>query len=246
MSVFRFLMTVFVATGMAVAVAGETVEVKQGSFLVITYPKSNRIKRWSCYEPREGDVFIGVARRLCSRPVMRVFTRTNEIHAGIMVKDSCGNVRLLEADRGTGVRMHDPIAYLADYRQNYGDVYIRRLTFDLSEEESEALTCFAEEIIGRDYAAIHELINAVFAQPFIDRASPGQWLENPDRWFCSEVVVAALQEAGLLHPDIRSSSMIPNYLMGDLLAPDWDPPHRWTPAIVRHLEVDKRWPLAQY
>ena len=211
---------------------------RQGSFL-----KDKEERRHCLYQPQEGDIVLFSGWRLSQRPVRSVLQRpvqkmatwSNFLHVGLVVCDDRGRVRLLEADRGTGVRLHDPLVYMASYQQHYGQVYVRRRSLELTERQSEALTQFAEEERGKPYAPVRELATYLFSPPIVDELpNPAELLpSSEEKWFCSELVIEALQASGLLSPHVSGSGSAPKHLVGErfLLYPDWEYPQLWVEKV---------------
>ena len=152
-------------------------------------------------------------------------------HAVIVVKNSNGELRVLSAEKGDLVRLFALEEYFAFGTER---IYVRQVSEPLSPEASERLTRFAEAQAGKPYAQFRYLIKVPFVTPIISDVSKGLRLDElyaGEEWFCSELVVAAGQVAGLLNGHIRPLSTDPGDLF-HLKGRSWKRPLEWSKTII--------------
>lgn len=210
------------------------------SYLVRVSPKSGRLQRCQ-YQPEEGDIVIFRGWRLLQRPVRSILQRpvqkmatwSNQLHVGIIVCDDQGRLRLLEADRNKGVQLHSPLSYMYNWQLYYGEVWVRRRQEPLTGEQSRALTEFALNHQGEEYAPLWEVANYIFSAPLVEElpalTEPFDRGSESQRWFCSKLVVEAIRSAGLISPLASGAGSAPKHLAKETfcLYPDWDQIYQW-------------------
>ncbi len=189
------------------------------------------------YCPQEGDIVLVRARQLCPlrwpRPyqaVTRLATLSRYLHVGIIVRDSQGDLKVLEAVKGQGVQFCQPLSFFQEYLEQGDEVEIRRLKRQLTSEQSRRLTEFAKRHVGQSYATVRELLSSLTAKPVVrDLPTPDKFVPDSDeRWYCSELTVVACQEIGLLGAEVRGSGTIPSDLAnGEVDLSPWSRPVRW-------------------
>lgn len=101
-------------------------------------------------------------------------------HVGIMLSD----IHVIDATGEQGVAIRTP----------YGDKEARYFTVELPEEKEQKLLVWIKSQIGKGYDW-----SAIYGMAFRK-----DW-HNDDKWFCSELVAAAFEEAG--HPLLRSENL---------------------------------------
>jgi hypothetical protein len=164
-------------------------------------------------------------------------------HSAIVFRRSDGRMAILEGGPHDTLRCRclDAVPHLKSYEVE-GRVWIRRRAVPLTCEQSERLTRFAEANDAKRFAIGRLGIQLTLfrtrgpfrteyvGKPHGDRSS----------YFCSELVTEACVAAGLIDAAIaRPSATYPRDLFLDAsinryinktlkLAPEWDPPARWT------------------
>lgn len=185
------------------------------------------------YLPQPGDIVLFSHNRLRSLFVYALARTGKPYHSGIVVNLPDGRPAILEAGPYDYVSV-----YLMDLpprlRTHEGGIWVRRLSVPLSPCESARLTSFALAQTGKRFALFRVILQAtpfrahgpvharIFGSSRIDR----------HRWFCSELVVAALAVVGRLDPHrIKPNTVYPRDLFRDQpfdLKPCWEAPRRWT------------------
>jgi hypothetical protein len=112
---------------------------------------------------------------------------------------------------------------------------VRRLRTPLTQEQSRELTSFAHDQCGKRFAFGRVLLQGT---PFCPRSGLrhalfGHTYLNRQRWFCSELVIAACCKASLLDPrSCCGNALYPRDLAVDErfdLSPLYHPPMTWSP-----------------
>jgi hypothetical protein len=165
-------------------------------------------------------------------------------HSGIVIALPDGSLGVLEGGPHNTLRIGilDPTESMKEYEE-VGPVWVRRRAVPLTEEQSRKLTEFARQVVGKRFAIIRQGAQMTHLG---SRGPLRTWItgrsHGPDRsaYFCSELVVEALVAAGLIdEKTARPRATYPRDLFMDSshnfylnmhlkLAPDWDPPARWT------------------
>lgn len=138
-------------------------------------------------------------------------------HNGIVIRMPDGSMAILESapDGDPYVVIQDVLPRLRCYK---GTVCVRRLKCPLTEEQSDALTCFALAQVGKRYAKMRLALQIT---PFRARGPIrskflGHTFMDRHRWYCSEIVIAAGCAAGLLDPvEMRANTIYPRDLVDD-------------------------------
>lgn len=198
------------------------------------------------YVPQPGDVMLATDKNW-------FWTLTHDLafayephNSACIFKRSCGGMAIVEAGPNDTiwVRNLDMLPHLKEYTDK-GPVWIRKRKTPLTEEQSAALTCFAERQNGKRFA-----LGRLGLQLTPIRARGPyrtEWLGKPrgDRraYYCSELVLESLVAAGALDPcTTRPGATYPHDLFFDHshnryinqhlpLAHDWHPPARWMPCV---------------
>ncbi len=110
---------------------------------------------------------------------------------------------------------------------------MRRLRVPLSAEQSARLTAFALEQTGKRFAWLRLILEVTpfRAHGLLHSRLFGSACIDRHRWFCSELVVAALAVAGIVDPNVmKPNAIYPRDLFRDWpfdLKPCWEEPRRW-------------------
>lgn len=121
--------------------------------------------------------------------IIRFMTFSRWNHVGITVDDV-----YYESEYGRGVTV-DRNKHEAFYEDEYV-IYL-----NVGAHQLEAVKRFLKDQVGKPYD-----IFAIFALPFRSR-----W-QRPDKWFCSELVAAALKEGDIAHFPYEASRITPRDL----------------------------------
>jgi len=192
--------------------------------------------RPKAYVPREGDMIFYDDYSLIWMALFYWAGTEPPLHAGIVVKKADGTMAALEAGPNDTIWVNviDLNTRFPKFLKEYkGTITIRRCKKDLSPEESQALTKFAEAQDGKRYAVIRLLLQGtpfrsrgplepLLAETYLDRSS----------WFCSELVVAAGTVVGLFPNSVKANATYPIDLVNDRkhdLSRVWHEAERWQP-----------------
>jgi hypothetical protein len=198
------------------------------------------------YFPQPGDIVLPTDHNLFWTVGHDLALAGQPHHSGIVIALPEGKLGMLEA--GPHDTIHCEILDLAWNIQAYekeGPVWVRRRTVPLTAEQSANLTSFALAQDGKRFA-LARLAGQL--TPFRSRGPVRtRFVGGPhgDRraYFCSELVTEACVAAGLLDPaTTRPAATFPHDLFFDRslnpyisknmkLAPDWDPPARWSNTL---------------
>jgi hypothetical protein len=124
-------------------------------------------------------------------------------HSAIVIAREDGSSASLEL---TGPRVLTAKVCLVDVEPRLahypGIVMVRRLRQPLTAEQSRELTRFAHAQVGKSFAVGRVAMQATLLSPRfgLGRCLFGQTCLDRDRWFCSELVVAACATCGVLDP----------------------------------------------
>ncbi len=213
---------------------GVKTEVVDGSFLVErcpNAPRSAKLRGWKNYTPQPGDIWICSSKNMPTRCFFKLMTGEYCTHAVIVVRDGNSELRVLSAQKGAVVQLFKLEEYFAFGTER---IWVRQVAEPLSLESSERLTRFAEAQAGKPYAQFRYLIKLPFVTPIISDVSGELRLDElyaGEEWFCSELVVAAGQVAGLLNERIRPLSTDPGDLF-HLKGRSWKRPLEWSKTLI--------------
>jgi hypothetical protein len=185
------------------------------------------------YRPRAGDVVLYDAKAPILSRLYRLIGTDGPLHAGIVFRRPDGSCALLEAGPNLVPRVFvlDVDKRMREYE---GTVLVRRLRKPLDEDASKKLTefCLAQE--GKSYAVLRVVLLSSplrprgWLQPYL-----GKTALDRNRWFCSELVVAAASAAGVLDPKtFHANAVFPRDLCFDEtvnLRDFYEPPLLWYP-----------------
>ena len=151
------------------------------------------------YIPQPGDIIVFRSRSLYIRIAYCLSTAGGATHCGLVVKRPNGSLGLLEAPGPRFPVMSSDLPSRFSYYD--GKIWVRHRRASLTEQESAALTAFACGQIGKHFN-MRVVAAPVFGKPVRspqDRCTCPKEL-NQERWFCSELLAAALVNAGQLDP----------------------------------------------
>ncbi|MBL8795542.1 MAG: hypothetical protein JNM56_16675, partial [Planctomycetia bacterium] len=191
------------------------------------------------YYPREGDLVIFTYRNPLWRICYALAGTGPPYHTGIVVRIPTGELATLEAAPNTSYTVY--VLPLPDRFPAYkGSIWVRRLKKPLTPTETEQLNIFAAEQTGKGFAFGRLLVNL---GPFRPRGElRSQWFGKTtldrDRWFCSELVVAAAVAASRMDPHtVPANGIYPRDLLLDEtvdFSGTWDKPLLWTNEAGTH------------
>ncbi len=182
------------------------------------------------YTPREGDLVMMTSRSCSYTFAYTISGAGHPLHIGMVVRNACGELRLLESGmlEGKRVTMRPVISRICEYLADSKDglIWIRQTCEPLSEHQSQALTAFAESQCGKEFAQIRA---SMFILPFDAKLTT---TPNQERWFCSELVVQALKQMGMVCPNVRPANILPDDIYHNRrvdLSPYYLASQQWTP-----------------
>lgn len=186
------------------------------------------------YCPQEGDILIFTYKNPLWRCLYALAGSGPPYHAGIVVRMPNGELATLEAGpTGTYNTYLLPLPHrLPAYN---GSIWVRRLKEPLTSAESERLTEFASDQTGKGFAFGRLLVAAV--TPLRPRGPIrydllGTTCLDRQRWFCSELVMAAAVVAGRADPQfVHANGIYPRDLLLDEpydFSATWEQPLLWT------------------
>jgi hypothetical protein len=194
------------------------------------------------HAPQPGDIMLSTDTSKFWKLAHNLAGTGHPTHSAIVVAMPDGRPGILEGGPHDTLhcRLLEAIPHLKSYEVE-GRVWIRRRAVPLTPEQSCRLTKFALENDGKRFAIGRLGLQLTlfrprgpvktyfFGKPYYDRNS----------YYCSELVMEALVNAGLTDPETaRPSATYPRDLFLDRsinpyinkhlkLAPEWDPPARW-------------------
>jgi hypothetical protein len=195
------------------------------------------------YNPQPGDIVLPTDHSIFWTISHDLALAGHPHHSGIVIALPDGRPAMLEAGPHDVPRCQvlDIATNLRSYELE-GEVWIRRRTIPLTAEQSANLTAFALAQDGKRFALVRlagQLTLFRSRGPIRTRFVGGPHGERCS-YFCSELVTEGCVAGGLLDPaTTRPAATYPSdlffdrshnpYLAKNLrLAPDWDPPARWT------------------
>jgi hypothetical protein len=199
------------------------------------------------YDPQPGDIFMSADGSVFWLVMHNVAGTSHPTHSGILFRRPDGGMSILEGGPHDTLRCRalDAVPHLKSYEAE-GRVWIRKRTVPLTDEESCKLTAFALATDGKRFALGRLGLQLT---PFRPRGPlkthvMGKPHFNRNSYYCSELVMEACVNAGLVDPatarpsatyprDIFMDASLNPYLNKTLkLAPAWDPPARWASRPV--------------
>lgn len=172
-------------------------------YLVPAHPSTVSLPSSVRYEPQPGDIIFFDDHNRLFHLVFKLAKTSSPIHVGIVVAKADGTPALLDL---TGPKTITAKVVILDIDERFnkfnGDIKVRRLREPLTQEQSQELTRFAYTEAGKPFALPRVMLQGT---PFcprtgLRRALFGKTHLTRDRWFCSELVVAACCCARLIDP----------------------------------------------
>lgn len=171
------------------------------------------------YRPQPGDLLLYDDFRPLYHLAFKISRTKPPTHAAMVIADREGRPMLLELTGPTlvssKVMILDPDTRLHSYP---GEILVRRIKQPLTPEQSQELTRFAYAQEGKRFAFPRVLLQGT---PFCARVGLRRWLFGKtyfdrDRWFCSEMVVAAGCKAQIFDPErLLANATLPRDLAFD-------------------------------
>jgi hypothetical protein len=195
------------------------------------------------YLPQPGDIVLPTDHSIFWTIGHNLALAGHPHHSGIVIALPDGRLAMLEAGPHDTARCEvlELMTNLQAYEQK-GPVWIRQRTTPLTSEQSAQLTDFAIAQDGKRFAIVRlagQLTLLRSRGPIRTKYVGGPHGERRS-FFCSELVTEASVAAGLMDPaTTRPSATYPHDLFFERsrnlflsrnfnLAPDWNPPARWT------------------
>ncbi len=159
------------------------------------------------YAPREGDLIFYDDRNIGWTLLFAYAGTGPPLHMGMVVKKSNGKLAVLEAgpDDTVWVKLLDLDKRLPQFNEDYkGTIQIRRCKKELTAEQSNALTKFAEAQDGKRYAVARLLLQgtSLRSRGPVRELVLGKTVLDRDSWICSELSVAAGTVVKLFDPKV--------------------------------------------
>ena len=195
-------------------------------------------KRLDPYVPHPGDIVLFYDDfNPLFHFAFKIANTAPPTHTAIVIARDDGSTALLDL---TGPRVITAKVVIIDVEPrltNYqGEIMIRRIREPLTAEQSHELTAFANAQVGKGFAVGRVLMQATPLCPRsgLRRILFGKTYLNRDRWFCSEMVIAAGAAAKVIDPEAnRANGIYPHDLAVDdhvNLSALYYPPATWVPA----------------
>jgi hypothetical protein len=200
------------------------------------------------YIAQPGDIYLATDHSKIIQLGHTLATSGAPHHSGMVVAGPDGRCAIMEAGPFNTLRIEivDIDYDLRRHEERGEKVWIRRRRVPLTEEQSTELTAWACAQNGKRFAARRMLRQLT---PFRARGPlRTYYLGGPHGerscYFCSELVLESCVHIGLLDPaNTRPTSTFPRDLFYDQspnifvnthfkLAPDWEPPARWTSSAI--------------
>lgn len=215
----------------ALSLTGIAVDAGPSYLFLMNPDKTLTSKR---YVPQAGDIVLFDDHDAEQARRYRRCGTDGPLHAGIVIRREDGSFATLEAGV-KGVLKVFLVDLHTRLREYDGTVLVRRLRTPLNGDQSKQLADFAAAQEGKPYAIGRlamqtipvRLKSAQYARTF------GKTSLDRDRWFCSELVVAAAVSAGIWDIDrFPANMMYPRDLCYDEnfdLSPFHESPALWYP-----------------
>jgi hypothetical protein len=182
------------------------------------------------YQPREGDLVFFSSLSCFYSVIFTAAGSGHPWHVGIVARDSCGELCVLEA----GGHVFDVSLIPVEFRMRHHlakrphrRVWVRRVKAPLTPEQSRCLTEFAEAQEGKRFAACLRIAALGLPCRPLRPTEPDQ-----ARWFCAELVSEALRLCGTCPACwMVPEKTTPRDLFFDRrdLSCGWLPPETWSP-----------------
>ena len=187
------------------------------------------------YVPEPGDIVLYDDNNKLFHFAFKLANTAPPTHTAIVIARADGSSALLDL---TGPRVISATVHVLDVEPRLasyqGTIMVRRLRQPLTADQSRELTQFAEAQLGKAFAWHRVLLQGT---PFcrlhrlLRHALFGHTYLNRDRWFCSELVIAAGAAAHLIDPKAYCANAIyPRDLAVDQvvdLSGLYEPPQLW-------------------
>jgi hypothetical protein len=200
------------------------------------------------YEPREGDIVLLTSKAPFQTSLYFLARSGHPVHSGVVVKRYDGRLAFLEVGGGGDWRVTLKPLYprLAKHMEDYEKpvIWIRRIKRELKPHESLRLTHFANSQLYKRFSTDARL--AAFVLPL--RPGPPTTLDQ-EQWFCSELLIAALQYTHLVDEEVRPGGITPHDLYYDTridLRYLWGLPYEWNAKPVFPSDRTLISPLPRY
>jgi hypothetical protein len=195
------------------------------------------------YAPREGDLVFYDDKHVGWTLLFAYAGTGAPLHMGIVVKKDDGKFAILEAgpDDTVSVKMLDLNKRLKQFHRDFkgGVIHLRGCKQELAEEQSRALTRFAQAQDNKRYAVGRLLLQGTALRsrgPLLEKAL-GKTVLDRDAWICSELAVAAGTVAGLFDPKVVPSNVpYPRDLVNNErynLSANWYDARLWSPVAQK-------------
>ncbi len=206
-------------------------------YLVAAAPASTLRPAPAVYEPRPGDIVLYDDFNKLFHFLFKLAKTDAPTHVAIVVARPDGTPALLDLTGPKTISAKVVILDVDTRLKSYpGVIMVRRIRQPLTPEQSQDLTRFAQTESGKSFALPRVMLQGT---PFCPRVGLrrelfGKTYLTRDRWFCSELVVAACASARLLDPRaVRANATYPRDLAYDEtinLSSLYHPPMWWTAA----------------
>lgn len=189
------------------------------------------------YVPQEGDLFFSSHSAPLRTMAYWAFRTGHPLHCGIIVRNAEGRLMLFETGGGdnkttTLLPIDRRFSEEIQNRKN-GMVWVRSIKRSLTTSESARLAAFANAELGKRLQPNYKYLRLAIPGRPTRSSNDGQ-----QEWFCSELVVQGLLDAGTLQTHLPAGSLVPADLFYDRrvnLGDRWSPPCQWTPhAVLPH------------
>jgi hypothetical protein len=159
------------------------------------------------YVPREGDMIFFTYYKKIWYIIFKLGHTGPPYHVALVVRTPEGELKLLEAGslQPTSAMLVDIMPRVVEYQ---GLVHVRSLCQPITPEQSQILTCFTQEQLGKKFAKVRVGLDGLSNRKL---STLRYCLQGPapverDKYYCSELVVSVLIAAGVLPYDF----LIPN------------------------------------
>ena len=186
------------------------------------------------YLPQPGDIVLYDNRNKFHHFVYKIAHTKAPIHASIVINREDGTPALLELTGPLCITAKVVIMEVQPRLASYpGPIMVRRLREPLTPEQSHEMTSFAQAQVGKRFALGRILLQATpfNAHAGVLRSLCGHTYLNRNRWFFSEMVVAAGTKANVFDPKVHfANATYPRDLAFDEtmdISSHYHPPLEW-------------------
>jgi hypothetical protein len=163
------------------------------------------------YQPQPGDLILYDDFSKFHQICYKLACTEAPVHVAMVIAREDGKPALLELTGPIAITAKVCILDVESRMANYpGTVMVRRIRQPLTPEQSHELTCFAEQQVGKRFALgrIVLQITPLCPRTGLRKTLFGHTYLNRNRWFCSEMVVAAGTCAQVFDPQIHKANAI--------------------------------------